>query len=89
MTKRLICLFFALTCLCFVILSCTDDSPQKTTPTVSEIAKPSTTPFQAPLDPPKDLDIVSKYAREDFLLPLNEYSWDREYPVEFVVLHFS
>ncbi len=88
MTKRLIYLFFALIYLCLAMSSCKDNSPNRSIPSTSEITKQLTS-FQAPLDPPKDPDIVSKYAAEDFLLPLNEYSWEREYPVEFVVLHFS
>lgn len=88
MTKKLIYLFFALIYLCLVMSACTDNSPERSTPLAIEITKQSTSEI-TPLDPPKDPDIVSKYAAEDFLLPLNKYSWKREFPVEFVILHFS
>ena len=32
---------------------------------------------------------VSPYATEMFLEPLDKYSWEREYPCEYVVLHFT
>ena len=41
-----------------------------------------------PLSPPSDPDIISPLAEID-LLPVEEYSWIREYPVEYVMIHFS
>lgn len=32
---------------------------------------------------------VSPFAKEDFLVPLDKYSWDREYAPEYVMLHFT
>lgn len=32
---------------------------------------------------------MSALAMEDFMLPLEEHSWDREYDPEFVMLHFT
>lgn len=32
---------------------------------------------------------VSPYAFEDFLLPLDKYSWEKEFDTEYVVLHFT
>ena len=32
---------------------------------------------------------VSPVAQEDFLEPIEDFSWEREYPAEFVVLHFT
>ena len=34
-------------------------------------------------------DAVSSLAKEDFLLPLDEYSWEREYTPEYIMLHFT
>ena len=39
-------------------------------------------------EPPADTDIVSSLAVRDFL-PISDYSWEREFPVEYIVLHFS
>lgn len=32
---------------------------------------------------------VSPLAKEDFLTPVEDYSWDREYKPEYVVIHFT
>ena len=32
---------------------------------------------------------VSPYAEENFLLPLDKYSWEKEFDTEYVVLHFT
>lgn len=32
---------------------------------------------------------VSHFATEDFLEPFDDFSWEREYPVEKIVLHFT
>ena len=32
---------------------------------------------------------VHEGATENFLLPLEEYSWEREHAVEFVMIHFT
>ncbi len=32
---------------------------------------------------------VSSYSQENFLEPIEDYSWEREYPVEYVMLHFT
>lgn len=87
MIRKTFYLFLIFIYLCLILSSCSDDTPNKVSfePQISEQLITDITP----LDPPKDSDIVSKYAAEDFLMPLNEYSWDREYPVECVVLHFS
>lgn len=46
--------------------------------------EPATTPTE--LDPP-----VTVYAGavEDYLLPLEDFSWERQYAPEFIMLHFS
>lgn len=31
---------------------------------------------------------VSTLAKEDFLTPIEDYSWSRQYPVEYVMVHF-
>ena len=32
---------------------------------------------------------LSRLSSPDFMLPFESYSWEREYPVEYVVLHFT
>ena len=34
-------------------------------------------------------DTVSALAVGDFMLPLDEFSWEREFPAEIVMLHFT
>lgn len=34
-------------------------------------------------------DIVSDLAIEDFLLPFDKFSWEREFDIEYVVVHFT
>jgi N-acetylmuramoyl-L-alanine amidase len=34
-------------------------------------------------------DVISPLAKEALMLPLSEHSWEREYPAEYVVIHFS
>lgn len=47
-------------------------------------------PFDnADMLPPIQPVYVSPYAEEDFLLPLENYSWEREFDTEYVVLHFT
>jgi N-acetylmuramoyl-L-alanine amidase len=36
-----------------------------------------------------EITFVSEHAVEDFLLPIEEYSWEREHKPEFIMLHFS
>ncbi len=52
--------------------------------TVSTTTVPSTVPA-----PPPEPVYVYENATENFLLPFEDYSWEREYSVEFVMLHFS
>ena len=56
-----------------------DAAPAATT---ASTTVPATTPPPPPV-------YVYENATENFLLPLEDYSWEREYPVEFVMLHFS
>lgn len=42
-----------------------------------------------PSEPEKAPFTVSSLAEEDFLTPFDNYSWEREYPPEYVVLHFT
>lgn len=51
-------------------------------------ASGSSTTAQATTKPAAPV-YVYENARENYLLPLEEYSWERQYPAEFVMLHFS
>lgn len=50
---------------------------------------PATIPTTTTPPPPPAPVYVYKNAAENFLLPLDAYSWEREFPVEYVMLHFS
>ena len=52
----------------------TEDASSEKTPGISESELPIT---------------VSELAQEDFLEPFENYSWEREYAPEYVVLHFT
>lgn len=45
--------------------------------------------FQQSEDVEEKVITVSPMAEEDFLLPLENFSWDREYAPEYVMLHFT
>ncbi len=72
----------------------TSDTKPITTPnttleaTFQTSANTSETSENVTSEPPTDTDIVSSLALRDFL-PLTDYSWEREYPAEYVVVHFS
>lgn len=36
-----------------------------------------------------EADVVSPLAREDFLTPLEDFSWEREFDPEYVMIHFT
>lgn len=53
-----------------------------TAPTTASTAVSTTTQPPAPV-------YVYEQATENYLLPFEEYSWERQYPVEYVMIHFS
>lgn len=50
---------------------------------------PTTIPTSIPETTPPEPVFVYEKAVEDFLLPLDEYSWERKYTPEFVMIHFT
>ncbi len=68
----------------FVLTGCTDKNVEKSTPhhLRDEAALATTTNLQDPLT-------VSDLAVENFLLPFEKFSWNREYPPEYVMIHFT
>lgn len=38
---------------------------------------------------PEKNEFVSPLAEEDFMLPFEQYSWEREFDIEYIVLHFT
>jgi N-acetylmuramoyl-L-alanine amidase len=62
----------------------TEPITQETTHTL-ETVQPNTETSTVPLEP----IYVYENAIEDYMLPIDEHSWDREYAPEFVMLHFS
>lgn len=65
--------------------------PPTTAPTEVPTEAPTTVPTQAPTTAPTEPEPVYVYAGavEDFLQPLEEYSWERQYAPEFVMIHFT
>lgn len=67
----------------------TNQSPSTTIPSSTTIpTTPVPTTVPPTTLPPAPVYVYEK-ATENFLLPLDEYSWARQYPVEYVMLHFS
>ena len=68
----------------------TEHTTAPTTVPVTETTEPPTT---APLEtePPTTAPpvYVSPLAVEDFLLPVEEFSWERQFAPEFVMVHFT
>ena len=75
----------ALLLFCLIFASCASDTDTlpDTTSAPDTTAMPETT---APVteEPNDSLEIIN-----DYLLPLESYSWEREYPAEYVVIHFT
>lgn len=85
--KRII----ALLLFCLIFASCANDSdiastttaPQDTTKAPETTSLPETTVPETD-EPKAALKIIN-----DYLLPLESYSWEREYAPEYVVIHFT
>ncbi len=71
-------ILFAILLLCLLLGGCTAQ-PEQTQPETT--VQPETVQSSRP--------DVSSGAVEDFMLPLTENSWDREYPAEYVMIHFT
>ena len=70
--------------LCVVLCSCSCKKQEN----VSQ-SEQSVEVFQQLEDVEEKVITVSPFAKEDFLVPLDKYSWDREYAPEYVMLHFT
>lgn len=79
MRKSLILLVFI-----FLFAACGDveESMPVTTEEVTVMTVPATT---AVAEPPE----FSPLAKEQFLMPIEDYSWEREFAPEYVMLHFT
>lgn len=53
--------------------------------TAEESSEATVEESEAPSEPNP---YVSALAKEDFLTPIEDYSWSRQYPVEYVMVHF-
>lgn len=75
-------IFLILSVLILSFTSCDEDIPEA--PAIPEtVEKVETLP--EPIEPV----VVSPHAVEDFLEPFDKFSWVREYPAEYVMLHFT
>lgn len=65
----------------------TETKTVETTEDISETVE--TQPETAAETLPSDPNVVSSLAEKDYLEPFLDYSWEREFDVEYVVLHFT
>ncbi len=63
-------------------------APETQIPTGTKQQEKPTVPTTIVTEPPEPIYIY-KGAVKDFLLPLEEYSWDRQYEPNFVMIHFT
>ena len=80
-------------CLCGCAAPQTPTAPTTSAPTTAATTTvpttaPTTVPTTVPTEPPAPV-YVYENATENYLLPFDEYSWERQYPVEYIMLHFS
>ncbi len=79
-----ICFFLILTVMLFSVCACARnmDIPvwENTAMVMTAGTADSTT---------EPVNWIYDKAVEDFLLPLEDYSWEREYPPEFIMIHFT
>ena len=73
-------LFYLILLCLFILTSCKEETPKTNNELLHETAVEPV--VEAPVT-------VSPYATEDFLLPLEKYSWEKEFDTEYVVLHFT
>lgn len=87
-----------LACLLLCLLGCGAEEeipatlpPTTQPPTTVETAAPTETTAPAETtEPPTEPPVyISPLAVEDLLLPVEEYSWERQFDPEFVMIHFT
>ncbi|MBQ6702300.1 MAG: N-acetylmuramoyl-L-alanine amidase [Clostridia bacterium] len=64
------------------------ETPSKTEEATAE-TKEETVPETTEETSEQTENTLSSLSSPDFMLPFESYSWEREYPVEYVVLHFT
>lgn len=78
--------FFFILILTFTLISCSEDNaPQRhaaSKPMKEADIMPSAEKVREPIS-------VSPLATEDFMMPLDKFSWEREYAPEYVMIHFT
>ena len=58
--------------------------PEASLPTIGSLSEEGS---HLPIEPPSDPEIISSLAEKN-LMDIEKYSWEREYPVEYVMIHF-
>lgn len=95
--KKFLCLALAVLMLTG-LAGCKREEPELTFPKWEEpetTAAPDTEPVQTaaaetvPAYIAPETHVISELAVEDYMLPLEEHSWDRQYAPEYVMLHFT
>ena len=79
-------LIFAAAFTLFVFTSCNDSNIEINKQ--DESVNTTAIIVEEPLEVEEEVT-VSPYAVEDFLLPLEKYSWEKEFDTEFVLIHFT
>lgn len=81
--KKHTILLFCIICLIFCGCSKSETvSDYSDTPVLDDTPHEDNEPIPEPV-------YVSPIAEEDFLLPFDSFSWEREYPPEYVMIHFT
>ena len=73
----------------FALFGCKEKEPPVTAPIPETETATEQTITEEISAEPEEVPDVSSLAEEHFLEPLDDYSWEREYPVEKVVVHFT
>lgn len=82
MKKAIVCLL-----LCSVLVACA--SPDTAETPESTASASVTESITEAVTEEIEIDVISPLATADLMLPLDDFSWKREYPTEYVMLHFS
>ena len=83
MKKMIVCVLLVI----FALISC-EQNKDEVTAVINTVDTVQIVDQQVRIKDEKNVDF-SPYAVKDFLLPLDKYSWEKEFETEFVIVHFT
>ena len=83
MKKMIVCVLLVI----FALISC-EQNKDEVTAVINTVDTVQIVDQQVHIKDEKNVDF-SPYAVKDFLLPLDKYSWEKEFETEFVIVHFT